>query len=696
MWTTITAVSYVTAAVAYFLLFVLLLANWRGRLYGSLLAIGCIVSAFWAAAIAGQSYWGFSSTFHVEILEILRNTSWSIFLIALLSPFQQRKENSIPLKIRPAVAAITVLYLIFFILAIFFDRSNGAGFTSLGQPTSYSTFFTGVIMAVIGMVLVEQYYRNMSSEQRWGIKFICLGMGGIFVYDFYLFSDALLFRKINIDIWIARGWVNTLIVPLIALSVAHNPKWFVGISISRHILFYTSALLGAAIYLLVMAAVGYYLRLSGGVWGGILQLTFLFGAVLLLIILLFSDTTRAWLKVFISKHFYSSNYDYREEWLRFTRTLSEGELELRARAIKALAQLVESPAGGLWFRQENGRYQLIACWNIFLKNEIVEADNKFCKFLKEKAWVIDLREFYSDPRKYSALVLPSWLSDIPKSRLIVPLILHRELLGFIVLIEPRSAINLNWEVRDLLRVAGTQASSYLAQYEATNALSIARQFESFNRMSTFVVHDIKNLIFQLSLLLSNAEKHKDNPEFQKDMVETVSFSVSKMKRLLEKLSTGNQSEKSETFSLDQLLQKIVERKSLNMPKPTIEIIDSGLMVKADYSRLERVISHLIQNAIEATPKNGQILIRLLKKDNFALIEIEDTGHGMSEQFIQKKLFKPFESTKTAGMGIGVFESKEYINELGGQLDVISQESVGTTFSIILPLSQKYQENKAIS
>ncbi|AKH37527.1 MULTISPECIES: XrtA/PEP-CTERM system histidine kinase PrsK [Nitrosomonas] len=696
MWATITAASYVTAAVAYLFLFVLLLTNWRGRLYGSLLAIVCIVSAFWAVAIASQSYWGFSLTFLIEILEILRNAGWSIFLIALLNPFQQRKENSIPLKIRPAVAAIAVLYLIFFILAIFFNGNYDGEFTSHGQPASYSTFFTGVIMAVIGMVLVEQYYRNMSSEQRWRIKLICLGIGGIFVYDFYLFSDALLFRKVNSDIWIARGWVDALTVPLIALAVARNPKWFIGICISRHILFYTSALLSAVIYLLVMAAVGYYLRLSGGAWGGILQLTFLFGAVLLLIILLFSDVTRAWLKVFISKHFYSSNYDYREEWLRFTRTLSEGELELTARAIKALAQLVESPAGGLWFRQENGRYQLIGCWNIFLKNKTIEADNEFCKFLEEKAWVIDLQEFCSDPRKYSSLVLPNWLSDIPRARLIVPLILHRELLGFIVLVEPRSTISLNWEVRDLLRVAGTQASSYLAQYEAANALSIARQFESFNRMSTFVVHDIKNLIFQLSLLLSNAEKHKNNPEFQKDMIETVSFSVSKMKRLLEKLSTGNQSEKLGILSLDQLLQQIMERKSFHIPKPALEITHSNLMVMADYSRLERVISHLIQNAIEATPKNGQVWVRLLKKDSSALIEIEDNGHGMSEQFIQKKLFKPFESTKTAGMGIGVFESKEYINELGGQLDVVSQESAGTTFSIYLPLSKNYQENKVVS
>lgn len=692
MLTIITAAGYVTAAVAYFFLFILLLTSWRGRLYGLLLAIACVISAFWATAIASHSYWGYPSVFMIEILEILRNAGWSLFLITLLGPFQQKKEDSSPLRIRPAVMAVAFLYLIFLGLTIFHNNSLMTGIVAPSQLTFSGNFFASVIMALIGMILVEQYYRNTSPEQRWGIKFICVGMAGIFVYDFYLYSDALLFRKINIDIWIARGWVNTLIVPLIALSAARNPKWSVGISLSRHILFYSSALFGAAIYLLVMAAVGYYLRLSGGTWGTVLQLTFLFGAIVLLIILLFSGTTRSWLKVFISKHFYNYNYDYREEWLRFTRTLSEGELELRARAIKALAQLVESPAGGLWFRRENGSYCPIASWNIPLKNEKVEAGSKFCQFLEEKAWVIDLREYDFEPKKYVALTLPAWLTAIPNSRLIVPLILHRELQGFVILVEPRSVINLNWEVRDLLRVAGTQAASYLAQDEAANALSIARQFESFSRMSTFVVHDIKNLIFQLSLLLSNAEKHKNNPEFQKDMIETVNLSVNKMKRLLEKLSSENQSEKPDTLCLDHLLQQIIERKSFNEPRPLLEITDPGLIVKADHSRLERVVGHLVQNAIEATPKNGQVWVRLVRKDHLAVIEIKDTGHGMNEQFIQKKLFKPFESTKTAGMGIGVFESKEYIDELGGQLAVHSQESVGTTFTILLPLYQAHPES----
>ena len=259
-----------------------------------------------------------------------------------------------------------------------------------------------------------------------------------------------------------------------------------------------------------------------------------------------------------------------------------------------------------------------------------------------------------------------------------------------VLAQPRSKVKLNWEVSDLLKVAGNQAASYLAQHEAANALMVARQFESFNRMSTFVVHDLKNLVSQLSLLLSNAEKHKQNPEFQQDMVETVYLSVQKMKRLLEKLSGSDSAETPAPLSIARLLQEAVKSKSIAEPKPVLEVQDSSLTVYANSTRLERVVGHLIQNAIEATPREGQVRIRLQREQDFAIIEIKDTGHGMSEEFIREKLFKPFVSTKSAGMGIGVFESREYVSELGGKLEVTSRESDGTVFRILLPLCQNVQ------
>jgi putative PEP-CTERM system histidine kinase len=692
MLISIATASYTIAAAAYLFFAVLLLTSWRGRLHGIVLPVACLLSVTWSAALALQSTQIVSLGILPDILEILRNAGWSAFLLVLLGPYHQPRSADTR-KVRPAVIAIAALYIFCLGLAIHANSGFYAPIRRTGDV--FNSIIGSVVMAILGMILVEQLYRNTPAKQRWGIKLACLGIGAIFAYDFYLYSDALLFRFINVEIWTARGIVNALVVPLIAVSAARNPQWSLGITVSRRIVFYSVALFGAAAYLLAMAAAGYYLRFFGGSWGTIMQVTFLFGALVLLLAVFFSGTLRSWLKVFISKHFFSYNYDYREEWLRFTRTLSEGEHALGERAVQALAQLVESPGGGLWIRQESGNFEPVTQWNMPVSGGLEPAESAFCQFLRHKEWVIELQEYAVNPDKYTALTLPGWLQGISKAWLVIPLIQHRELFGFVVLVQPRSKVKLNWEVSDLLKVAGNQAASYLAQNEAANALLVARQFESFNRMSTFVVHDLKNLVSQLSLLLSNAEKHKKNPEFQEDMVETVYLSVQKMKRILEKLRSGSSSEKPAPLLLAPLLQEAVKNKSIAEPKPVLETEDSSAAVYANSVRLERVMGHLIQNAIEATARTGQVRVRLKKEGGFAIVEIKDTGHGMSEEFIRERLFRPFESTKSAGMGIGVFESKEYVAELGGKLEVTSSLFNGTVFRVALPLYSEQLAVKAV-
>jgi putative PEP-CTERM system histidine kinase len=684
MLTSIATASYAMAAVAHSFLAILLLTSWRGRLHGIVLPIACLCSALWAAALAYQATQPSPLSLLTDILEILRNAGWSAFLITLLGPYRQVDFASSP-RIRPAVAAIAVLFIACLGIALY--SHGNFNFSSNKTVDFIDSIVASVAMAIVGMILVEQLYRNTPVKERWGIKFACLGIGGVFAYDFYLYSDALLLRHMNPEIWTARGIVNALVVPLVAVSAARNPQWSLGITVSRRILFYSAALFGTAMYLLTMAAAGYYLRFFGGSWGTVMQVTFLFGAVVLLLAVLFSGTLRSWLRVFISKHFFSYNYDYREEWLNFTRTLSEGVPGLGERVIQALAQLVESPGGALWISRESGNCEPVTHWNMPLAGGLEDVNSPFCKFLEHKEWVIELQEHTRNPAKYSSIALPEWLKTIPKAWLVIPLIQHRKLFGFVVLAQPRSRVKLNWEVSDLLKVAGNQAASYLAQDEAANELLVARQFESFNRMSTFVVHDLKNLVSQLSLLLSNAEKHKKNPDFQRDMIETVYLSVQKMKRLLEKLSSGESSEKGVPLFIAALLQEAVKSKSVVEPRPVLEILDSTLAVYANSARLERVMGHLIQNAIEATPRDGQVRVGLKKEKGFAIVEIKDTGHGMSEEFIRERLFKPFQTTKSAGMGIGVFESKEYVSELGGKMEVVSSESDGTIFRVILPLHQ---------
>jgi putative PEP-CTERM system histidine kinase len=667
--------SYAAAAAAFLFLSLLLMTSWRGRVQGILLGVASLETAAWAGLLAYLAARPDTTTLSAGILEILRSIVWFAFLMVLLG--YSRKAVR-PLRL--AAVGIAVFCVVVLAATLY---SGGVSATQLEM----FGILGRLVLAVIGMVLVEQLYRNVHPEQRWGIKFLCLGLGGMFVCDFYLYSDALLFRRVNDDIWAARGVVNALIVPLLAVATARNPKWSLDISVSRRILFRSTAMFGAAVYLLVMAAAGYYIRYFGGNWGVVLQVTFLFGALLLLFVTIFSGTLRARLKVFLSKNFFSYHYDYREEWLRFTRTLSEGEpgIQLRERSIQAIAELVDSPGGALWLAQDMGAFEQAAHWNMPAAKGIEQPDSPLCQFLEKRQWVINIEECGTQPEFYDRVEIPDWLRSIPRAWLVVPLVLHEQLLGFVVLARSKGKIDLNWEVTDLLKTAGRQAASYLAQLEAAKALLVARQFESFNRMSAFVVHDLKNLVAQLSLLLSNADKHKHKPAFQEDMIETVTHSVEKMKRLLVQLRGAYTLEPPVPVALGDLLRQTVTAKSGFKPVPQLELVDGAVSVVAHPARLERVIGHLIQNAIEATPPEGRVMVQLLRQDDCAVIAITDTGRGMSEQFMRSGLFRPFESTKTTGMGIGTYETRQYVRELGGRLEVESQEAQGTIFRVVLPL-----------
>jgi putative PEP-CTERM system histidine kinase len=281
--------------------------------------------------------------------------------------------------------------------------------------------------------------------------------------------------------------------------------------------------------------------------------------------------------------------------------------------------------------------------------------------------------------------MPEWVYRIPNVWLIVPLMVSHEMTGFVILTSARTRIDINWEVNDLLRTAGCQGAGFLARMQATEALLEARKFDAFNRMSAFVVHDLKNIVTQLSLMLRNAERHRDNPEFQQDMLMTVEHSVERMRQLMMQLREGATPPGTACgVSLPDVIERI-GRSKMEQGRMVDLRIKERLTTRGHEERLERVIGHLIQNALDATPADGKVWVLLERRGDRAAIEVGDTGHGMTQEFIREKLFKPFQSTKQAGMGIGAYESAQYIRELGGELQVESQENSGTRVTIILPL-----------
>jgi putative PEP-CTERM system histidine kinase len=681
------AVGYSIAAAIFLVLLLILLTGRIGSFPKKLLAFAAATSSLWAAATAYQAAFDAALIFP-QLLELLRDLAWLTFLLHMLN-VKSGGKGAVSTGLTIARHGIYTFTAVMMTLALYL-HFNGYGLSFLAGIDFQLA--GNLLLAVMGLVLLEQILRNTPHDLLRAIKYLCFGIGGMFAYDLYLYSDALLFQRIDPALWEARGFINATVVPVIGVALTRNPQWSPGLFISRRIVFHTSALLGSGIYLLAMGVGGYYVRDYGGTWGVVAQTIFLFGAGLLLLILLFSGPLRARLRVLINKHFFHYKYDYREEWLIFIRTLSSNELDtpLPERVIRVIAQMIGSPGGLLWMRQDGSHYVPVACWNMNLPAAASEPpDSSLVQFLEIQKWVINLDEYNRDPGLYRSLgdlEMPEWLRAVPNAWLVAPLILHENLLGFVVL--ARSAAqhrHFNWEDCDLLKTTGSQAASHLAQHAASQALVEARQFEAFNRLSTYIVHDIKNLISQLSLVVSNAARHRNNPLFMENVISTVENSVAKMNRLLASLRVGVQGNYKHRVDLAKLLEEVVHDAQSAKPAPVLECQVQDIAIMADRDRLASVMGHVIRNAQDATAEDGHIVVRLLRSNGHAVIEVEDNGSGMDEVFIRARLFRPFQTTKgNSGMGIGTYEVREFIRALGGDIHVESKLGAGTTFRINLP------------
>lgn len=661
---------------------------------GRLAAEGRRAAALFIAALTATAAWsGFSLAAEIyrpaawpwlaSAADLARYALWFAFLLPLART--SGGPGASPARLLQATAlGATALAAVLLVL----NGPEGMAGGTAGLATA-----AGLALPVCGLLMVEQLFRNAGEGSRWSAKPVCLGLACVFAFDIYLYAEALLFGRFDPDARSVRAAVHTLAVPLLLVAARRQTDWLQRLQVSRTAAFYSATLILAGGYLLFMSALGYYVRFFGGTWGGALQLGLLVLGLAFLAALALSGSLRSWLRVFVGKHFYSYRYDYREEWLRFTAMLSSNRSpqETGEMIVRGLAAMVECNGGSLWTREgEAGAFTQAAHWNMPRVEDAEPADSTLCTFLQERGWVIDLEEFRSSPRRYEGLTLPTWVLASPSAWLVVPLLVGDGLLGFVVLVRPRTAVELNWEVLDLLKTAGRQAAGYLAQMQATEALLEARKFEAFNRMSAFVVHDLKNIVTQLSLMLKNAERLHDNREFQQDMLLTVESSLEKMKRLMLQLREGatppGGSRGVELEPIVRRLQDMARARGRTLEVDRIE----KLATRGHEDRLERVLGHLVQNAFDATPEQGRVWVHVERLSGQVKVDVGDTGAGMTEEFVQKQLFRPFSSTKQSGMGIGSYESFQYIRELGGNLSVASRVGQGTVVTVQLPLFEAGQ------
>ncbi|MFT6051253.1 MAG: putative PEP-CTERM system histidine kinase [Halioglobus sp.] len=676
--------SYAIAALAYLSLALLLAFVWRDRPFKNSLVIACILTALWAGVIAGGTQLNYPPIRFIQLFELLRNAGWAYFLLQVTAMRFDGNSSTIggrswrPLFVLGTIGLITALIFVPWALshynlafAVYRDIALGSW----------------LCMAIFGLLLLEQIFRNANNTERWSLKYLCFGLGGIFAFDLLMYSEALMFRQLDSQYWQARGLVNALVTPMLAISFARGSSWKTALNISRQVVFHTVSLLGAGVYLILMAVVGYFIKFLGGSWGGVLQISFLIGTGVLLLVLLFSGQIRAKTRVLLSKHFFAYRYDYREEWLKFTRALSDMDDDVPGGVIRCMATLVESPGGMLWTTTDDKQYRLLEHWEM-AEPEKRGGIDELATWLQSTKWVIDLHELQRNPDIYDNLDIPPVLSAIADAWLVLPIMFGDKLPGILLLKDSELQKSLDWEEHDLLKTAGRQAGSHLAQYLASEALVEAKQFDAFNRLSAYVVHDLKNVLAQQSLMVANAEKHKHKPEFVDDMITTVQNSVQRMTSLMEQMRSGMRTTDPSAVELSQLIVQVIASHNIERPLPTLESKVGDIFVHADEERLVTVFGHLVQNAQHATDNSGKVVVRLTSDNQQAIIEIQDTGVGMSPEFVNHRLFKAFESTKgLTGMGIGAFESREFIRSLGGDITVSSTPREGSLFSVSIPCLQ---------
>ncbi|MBA6357614.1 MULTISPECIES: XrtA/PEP-CTERM system histidine kinase PrsK [unclassified Colwellia] len=549
-------------------------------------------------------------------------------------------------------------------------------------------FLLFIVLNLWSLVLLEQLYRSADSQVRWAIWPMVIALASVAIFDFVLYAQATMVDGIDFDFWFSRGFISLIVVPLLLISTRRIRNGAVRIFVSRHVVFYSSMLMIAGIYLLVMAFAGYVINYIGGEWGSVVSIGFLMLSALVLVALFITESLRRKLKVFIAKNFFANKYEYRDEWLNLIGKIETTNAESYYQmATQIMMSKVNAYAGAILKKVTGQRFSVQYSEKLLLDDAFNQQLVECSLFCQRQGWIIDVEEYRQTPTVYPGLSLDLSLFDTKSIRIIVPIFIGKAFYGMFILAGKNQVKQLNWEDRDLLFAISKQLGNFVSLHEANDKLAESKQFDAFNRMSAFLVHDLKNVQAQLALITSNAEKHRDNPEFIADVFETVESATERLSKVLSQLRNKQAAQsKSELVDISAIINSVIEQRNIELPKVTFDKINHCEMA-IDNETFHSVLNHLIQNAQEATSKDGWVKVELTQIENHIGIKISDNGCGMSADFINNRLFKPFDTTKgNAGMGIGVFEAKQFVEGIAGIIKVESIENKGTVFIIDLPIN----------
>ena len=672
---------YAIAALGYFALLLLLFTGRKSGIAKYLLVTATLTTCLWAASNVSLLGWQTHMS-HFFAADAIRQWVWVLFLAACLrSDFSSFKE----IILRPISLSLLVLPSIAIVTAVT---------STLPYLWQYSLH---TLIALQMLIVLELVYRQ-AGEHKWAYKPLVLFLGALSLWDFVTYANATMINQVGENYVNARGYIYIALLPFLILAIRRISYWGVAIFVSRDVVLHSTLLLVAGGYLFLMALIGYLVKFMGGSWSYPLQFVLVAVSLLLLVSLFLSHNFRTKIKVFITKHFYANQFDYRVEWVKLTDILSDQQQSLNEvyqTSLDGMLQAVEYESGVLLKLNKNGWQQVAEISAGDTRQYDVNKIPLLESFFVQKGWIIDISELRVKPYQYDELSEKSYFMDSFDYQLVVPIFRQDTLWGMALLdAESKHVKSLNWELRDYINAVTAQVSNYIFQFEGAQALAENAQFAAFSRMSAFVLHDLKNVMAQIDLILANAQQHRSNPEFIDDTFETLEHTKTRMDKMLKQLTEKKTSEGQRQLQTDitYLLSSVVEQRcQAFLPLPTVQC-DTELLVQIDAEKFGNVMYHLISNAQQATKDDGSVAIEAIMSNinsrNYIVVTIKDTGEGMTADFIQTRLFKPFDTTKgNAGMGIGAYDAKHYIEQIGGIIAVDSEIGQGTVFTLSIPVME---------
>ncbi len=602
---------------------------------------------------------------------------------------RSRSFDALP-KMQLGLMAALVLFPLAFVLIMGNDLYYSPDFKNekylfLGSAGYW--YYIGIMVSLIAsLASVEITLTATHGIARDRIKYEAIGIMSLFAVLIFYYSQGLLYRTINMNLTPIRSSVFIIAAFMIGYSHAFRGSG-TRVSISRHILYRSVTLLVVGIYLLGLGLVGEGIQYFGVAFGRDLTVILAFVGAIVLLSILLSEKIRRRAKVYINKHFYAGNkHDYREQWIKLTGrfSLCATLSDVQDSILTVFAETFGVAGASLYLLSREDRRYIRVSELAMPKSPVdIRISGELNVYFAHRERVLNLTdgEFpMSASERLTFSQAGAWL--------VIPLISNNKVIGLAMFREQLVPELLIYDDFDLMKVLARQAAQAITNLRLSEEIIEMRAMAAVSKVSTFVIHDLKNLTTSLSLCLDNAEEYMGNPDFQKDAISTIRNTLFKMKGLMQRLRSIPEkiTLDAEVKNIDRLSREVVAEFVKLRPKRVLYNGEPAFS-RVDGEEIKKVIVNIVQNALEASSESGTVTVETSRENSSVCIRVSDTGKGMTEDYLKNHLFRPFRTTKETGLGIGLYQCRQIVEAHDGKIDVKSEIGKGTVFAIYLPVAE---------